>query len=170
VKHDIRRSFGQHWLGASVAYIVMDVLCAALGMGVPFFCIMLGFPVGWFAAVRAWYFVPSHVPAMKRALRYALLTSAVTFVMMAVHWSWLIPKLLDPRVDCGSMGVPLILYEPRASLIGWLILMTIVSPGLQLLMTAFGAYLTFILLDRYGQALMARTGQLEPDNRQHHPD
>jgi hypothetical protein len=137
MKHDPRRTFGQNGIGATVSYIFMDVLCAGLGMGVPVFCILLGFPLGWFAARRAELRLPEPAGAMRRALRYAFDTSAFTMALMLLVWSWAIRPLFNPLVDCGSMGVPLILYEPR------IILMVVVSPFLQFLMSVFGAFLTF---------------------------
>ena len=145
-RYDPAKTFGQHWIGAFIAYVVIDGLCAALGMGVPFFCILLGFSVGWFNALRAWHFVPGKVGAMKRSLRYALLTSLVTFVIMAVVWGRLVPLVFNPVVNPGNMGLPLLLYEPKASLVGWLALMIIVSPFLQLLMSVFGSFLTFLFV------------------------
>ena len=145
-RYDPARTFGQNWIGAFVAYIVIDGLCAGLGMGVPLFCILLGFSVGWFGAVRAWHFVPGHVGAMKRSLRYALITSLVTFVITAAIWGRLVPMLFNPVVNPGNMGLPLLLYEPRASLIGWLVLMIIVSPFLQFLMTVFGSFVTLLFV------------------------
>jgi hypothetical protein len=145
-RYDPARTFGQNAVGAFIAYAVIDGLCAALGMGVPLFCILLGFSVGWFNALRAWHFVPGNVGAMKRSLRYALLTSLVTLVIMVVVWGKLVPMVLHPIINPGSMGLPLLLYEPKASLIGWLVLMIVVSPFLQFLMTAFGSYLTFLFV------------------------
>jgi hypothetical protein len=37
---------------AFLIYIIIDVLCVGIGMGVPFFSIILGFPVGWYLAKR----------------------------------------------------------------------------------------------------------------------
>jgi len=145
-RYDPAKTFGQNAVGAFIAYAVIDGLCAGLGMGVPFFCILLGFSVGWFGAVRAWHFVPGHVGAMKRSLRYALLTSLVTFAIMVAVWGRLVPLMFHPVINPGNMGLPLLLYEPKASLVGWLVLMTVVSPFLQFLMTAFGSYVTFLFL------------------------
>ena len=145
-RYNPAKTFGQNAVGVFIAYAVIDGLCAALGMGVPLFCILLGFSVGWFNAVRAWHFVPGHVGAMRRAMRYALLTSLVTFVIMVAVWGRLVPLVFHPVIDPGNMGLPLILYEPKASLIGWLVLMILISPFLQFLMTALGSYLTFLFL------------------------
>jgi len=145
-RYDPAKTFCQNWVGALIAYAVMDVLCAGLGMGVPLFCILLGLPVGGFGAVRAWLFVPGLVGVLKRSLRYALLTSLVTVVMMAAIWGRLIPLLFHPVINPGNMGLPLLLYEPRASLIGWLVLMIFISPFLQFLMTVFGSFATLLFV------------------------
>jgi hypothetical protein len=47
--------------------------------------------------------------------------------------------LLDPSADLANFGIPLILFDPRASFIGWIVLMTIISPILQVLATAFAS-------------------------------
>ena len=145
-RYDPAKTFGQNWVGAFIAFIVIDGLCAGLGMGVPIFCILLGFSVGWFGAVRAWYFVPVHIGAMKRSLRYALVTSVVTFVIMAAIWGRLVPLLFHPVINPGNMGLPLLLYEPRASLVAWIVLMILISPFLQFLMTVFGSYVTLLFV------------------------
>lgn len=145
------KTFDQHWVGALAAYIVMDALLAAMGMGVPIFCIVFGFGVGWFTAMRARVYRAELRQAMKLNLRYVLITSGVTFVLMAVLWGRMIPMLSDPVIDYGSVGFPLILYEPRASFIGWLVLMIAISPVLQFLMTALGSYLTFLWRPRWWQ-------------------
>lgn len=46
----------------------------------------------------------------------------------------------------------MILYEPQISFIGWLGLMIVVSPFLQLLLTVFGAYLTVLWWLRTGSS------------------
>lgn len=145
-RYDLSKTFGQNWIGAFVAYAIMDLLCAGLGMGVPLFCILLGFSVGWFGAVRAWHFIPGHVGAMKRSLRYALLTSLATVVIGAVIWGRLVPLMFNPVIDPGNMGLPMLLYEPKASLIAWLVLMIFVSPFLQFLVTVLGSFLTFLFV------------------------
>lgn len=49
--------------------------------------------------------------------------------------------LFNPNTDYVNLGIPLILYDPKLSLIGWLILMIFVSPALQLLTTIFAAHI-----------------------------
>jgi hypothetical protein len=154
MKHDPRKSFGQHWAGAFISYIVMDLLLAGLGFGTPLFCIAFGFAVGWFGAMRAWFFVPDTRGAMTRALRYAFLTSAVTMVLMAVIWGRLVPIVLNQRVNPGALGLPLNLYDSRLSLVGWLLLMVFTGPAIQVLMTAFGSYVTFIAWSKWRHRLL----------------
>jgi hypothetical protein len=50
--------------------------------------------------------------------------------------------LLDSATDYENLGIPMILYEPKISFIGWLVLMIAISPFLQLLTTVFTSYLT----------------------------
>ncbi len=52
--------------------------------------------------------------------------------------------LSDPAADLANFGIPPILYEPRASFIGWLVLMIAISPVLQLLTTLLGSHLALI--------------------------
>lgn len=33
-------------------FVILDIFCVSLGMGVPFFCILFGLPVGWYSAKR----------------------------------------------------------------------------------------------------------------------
>jgi hypothetical protein len=166
-KHDWSKTWGQKAAGLIVIYVVMDVLCAALGMGVPFACILLGFPVGVFAALRAEYLVGEPAGAMRRALRYAFITSGVTFVLMAAQWGWLLKFLFNPRVDPGSMGLPLILYDPIPSFIGWIVLMVVVSPALQFVVTLMGAYLAFMvrLHKGWGEGRVAPPGPASPNDQ-----
>lgn len=77
-------------------------------------------------------------------LQGAALTSAFTFVGMAVIWGRCIAMLFDPTADLANFGIPLILYEPAASFIGWVVLMIAISPFLQFLMTLFGAHLAWL--------------------------
>ena len=77
-------------------------------------------------------------------LRWAALTSAFTLVLMAILWGRMVGMLFDPAADLANFGIPLILYKPVASFIGWLVLMIFISPFLQFLMTLFGAHLALL--------------------------
>ncbi len=74
----------------------------------------------------------------------AALTSAFTFVGMALLWGPWSALLFDSTAELANLGAPLILYEPLASFIGWLVLMIVISPFLQFLMTLLGSHLTLL--------------------------
>lgn len=85
------------------------------------------------------------VARLRRVWRYALATAAVTFGMMAALWGTFgVSALADPATDLAQTGIPPILYEARASFLGWLALMIVISPGLQLLTTIAAAHLTVL--------------------------
>jgi hypothetical protein len=48
--------------------------------------------------------------------------------------------LFDPLTDFADFGIPMILYDPRVSFVGWLVLMIVISPFLQLLTTVFASH------------------------------
>jgi len=144
MRHTAKQTFGQNAIGLLVAYAILDVLLAGLGMGTAAFCIVLGLPVGWFAARRAEFHVPELRGALTRSLRYALVTSGITVLIMLAIWGRLVPYLFARVTDPGNMGLPLDLYSTKASLYGWLVLMVGVGPAFQFLVTVFGAYLAFV--------------------------
>ena len=63
---------------------------------------------------------------------------------MAAVWGRAVGMLFDPAADLANFGIPLILYEPTASFVGWLVTMIFISPFLQFLMTLFGAQLALL--------------------------
>jgi hypothetical protein len=65
-----------------------------------------------------------------------------------VVWGKAILMLFDPLSDFENFGHPYILFEPKASFIGWLILMVIISPLLQLLTAIFGSFLALIRIEK----------------------
>jgi hypothetical protein len=125
-------------------YAVLDTVCVGMGMGVPIFCILLGFPVGWYVARTVAADTAEIRPVLRKLLLYATVTSAVTLVEMAAIWGRCVAWLFDPAADYANFGIPLILYDPKASFVGWLVLMIAVSPFLQLLTTLLGAHLTLL--------------------------
>jgi hypothetical protein len=131
------------WLAFGV-FVFFDVLCVAMGMGVPIFCIGLGFPVGCYIAARAARAASDLGEVLKRTLLQATVTATVTFAIMAVIWGSVAPMLFDPAADFVNFGIPMILYDPKVSFIGWLVLMVFISPFLQLLTTLFASYLTLL--------------------------
>jgi hypothetical protein len=110
-------------------------------MGVPIFPILFGFFVGWFSVSYITSRTSSVHQVFRKVLLYALLTSSVTLFWMAIIWVPTMAILFDPGRDIANFGIPMILYEPLASFIGWIVLMVLVSPFLQFLTTLFGSYL-----------------------------
>lgn len=128
---------------AFAIYALIDILCAGLGMGVPFFCIVLGLPVGWVIVRRLDPHLLSTREMLRKVLNGAALTAAFTFLLMATIWLSSLLMFRDPGMNLANYGMPLILFDPLPSFIGWLVLMIIISPFLQFLLTLFGAHLTW---------------------------
>jgi hypothetical protein len=127
-----------------VLYVLADLICVGAGMGVPIFCILLGFPLGWYIAKRIFLSTGPSSVTYYGILKYSILAASFTFLLMLIIWSKTIPMLFDPSADYENFGEPLILYEPKMSFIGWVILMIFISPFLQLLVTIFAAFLTLM--------------------------
>jgi len=134
-----------------VIFIVLDLFCIAMGMGVPIFCILFGFPMGWYIAKRITINPENMNIIFRKIFVYAIITSFFTFFIMSIIWGNTISMLFmlfNPSADFKNFGIPLILYDPKLSFIGWLILMIFISPFLQLLTTIFAAYLTLLRWSR----------------------
>ncbi|ADZ09632.1 hypothetical protein Metbo_1392 [Methanobacterium lacus] len=130
---------------AFIIYIIVDLICLGpLGMTVPFFSILLGFPVGWYVSKRLYSPDLSVKTLLNKIFKYSLITSGFTFLMMIIAWGRIIPMIWGPTADMAHFGLPMILYDPVASFIGWIILMIFISPFLQFLTTVFAANLTVI--------------------------
>ena len=115
-----------------------------MGMGVPIFNIVFGFLVGWYIARRISLNPNEMKDIFKELLLYSCITACVTLVGMILIWGWSVTILQASEEEIVNFGLPLILYTPRASLIGWLILMILISPFLQLLTTIFAGNLTLL--------------------------
>ena len=131
-----------------VTYIVLDTIFVGMGMGVPFFCILFGFPVGWYLTKRLTSQKLQINNILSSILKYATLTSSITLVWMLIIWGPMITMLQNPSVNFANFGIPLILYEPKLSFIGWIILMIIISPFLQLITTVFASHMTLWRLSK----------------------
>jgi len=130
-------------------FAFLDLLCVAVGMGVPFLNILFGFVIGWYIAKRVVIKNKDTKNTLRKILRYAMITSIFTFIIMLVIWGRCVLLLFDSNSNLQNFGIPLILYSPKASFIGWLVLMIFISPFLQLLTTIFSSYLTLLKhLDR----------------------
>ena len=138
----MHKLLGMKTIWALVLFTGLDVFCVGLGMGVPFFCILLGFPVGWYLARKTVIDGGMDAGALKTIFKGGLVTAAISLLLMLIIWSQAIFMVFDPSADLANYGIPLILFEPRASFLGWLGLMLFIAPFLQFLMTLFGAQLT----------------------------
>lgn len=124
-------------------YACLDLICVGVGMGVPFFCILLGLPMGWYIVRRLIHETSETKAILEKLMKYAALTSLFTLIVMVAIWATSAAMLFDPTADLANYGIPMILYEPRPSFIGWIVLMMVISPFLQFLMTLFGGLLTW---------------------------
>lgn len=140
-----------------VIYAALDIFCMGLGMGVPFFNILFGFLVGWF--IIKWLTIgTSEVnEILMRLFVYSCITAGVTFLVMLLIWGWSASLLAGSEAEMENFGIPQILYEPRMSLIGWLVLMIVISPLLQLLTTVFAGNLTLLSLNRKKHTLRQKS-------------
>ena len=142
-----KRVLRLHPIGVALIYLVLDVVCAGLGMGVPLICIVLGFPTGIYLTHRALLAVPGTRAAMRRTLILCAAASLVTVLVMLAIWGYAqLPMLFNRGADFAHFGIPFILYDPRASFVGWLVLMVFISPFLQLLMALFGSYVALLTI------------------------
>lgn len=130
------------WLLA--LYCLIDIICAGAGMGVPIFCIFAGFFFGWFIIRLEMNKTGDIRIVLKKSVGYGVILSLVTFLIMALIWGWTVALLFKPGYDFANFGHPMILFEPKASFIAWLILMVFISPFLQLLAIIFSGNLTLI--------------------------
>jgi hypothetical protein len=125
-----------------IIYTVLDTFLVGMGMGIPIFSILLGFPVGGYISKRISKSERYLKDILGVILKYSFLTSLVTFLWMIVIWVPISTMLLNPTADFTHFGIPMILYNPKISFIGWIILMVFISPFLQLLITVFTAQVT----------------------------
>jgi hypothetical protein len=131
----------RHWI-LLIIYAFICIVLAGIGMGVPVLNILSGFVIGWFAAIRADRLYEDLRQKMSRTLVYSLICAAITMAVMLVIWARTIPLLFDPLADLENFGHPMILFDPRLSFIGWLVLMILISPFLQLMTSVFSAFLS----------------------------
>jgi hypothetical protein len=145
-------------LGAFLIFVALDIFCMGIGMGVPFFNIMFGFFVGWYLINWISTDTKDMKDILKRMLIYSCITAGVTFLGMLLIWGWCVKMLYGPEADIANFGIPQILFEPRMSLIGWLLLMIVISPFLQLLTTVFAGHLTLLSFYRGKNTLDEKSG------------
>jgi hypothetical protein len=130
---------------AFIIFIFLDLICVGMGMGVPIFCILFGFVVGWYNVKRVDISQSQPALTLRKLMLYAANTSAITFIIMAVLWGHWAMILFDSNTNYSNLGIPMILFDPKISFIGWLILMILISPFLQLLFTLFASILALVI-------------------------
>jgi len=131
-----------------ILYILIDILCAGAGMGVPIFCILLGFISGWIIVGKILSRTDDFYQILTTSIKYGIVTALVTFFIMLIIWGRAILLLFNHSYDFNTFGHPLILYDPKISFIGWIGLMIVISPLLQLLTTVFSFYIALIIIKK----------------------
>jgi hypothetical protein len=127
------------YLKPAIYFCLLDVLLVGLGMGIPVAPIVFGVVIGWFIPQIFNHELFDIVAIIQKSILTSIVTSLFTMVMMIIIWGPISLMLFDKNADINNFGIPLILFDPKASFIGWIILMIIISPVLQLLTTSFGA-------------------------------
>lgn len=117
-----------------IIYVLANGFLTAFGIGIPILNIFFGFYVGY-------YITNKFHDNLKSIWTYSLSSSAITFIFMLLIWGNLIFKIFDPSFDFSNFGHPMILFDPKMSFIGWIVLMIVISPFLQLLTTIFSAFI-----------------------------
>ncbi|MCK5567651.1 MAG: hypothetical protein KAI62_07050 [Actinomycetia bacterium] len=113
-------------------------------MGVPVLNILFGFVVGWYGTRRAQALYRVRKKRLPKIFIYSLFCAGVTLAIMLAIWGRTIPMIFDPAADLANFGHPMILFDPRISFIGWLVLMIVISPFLQLMASIFSAFITLM--------------------------
>ena len=131
------------WLLIVISVLILIIL-SGIGMGVPILNILFGFVIGWYCTRRAQTLYQDHKKIFSKIFIYSLFCAGITFIIMLTIWGSTIPMLFGPTADLANFGHPMILFEPRASFIGWLVLMIIISPILQLMASIFSAFITLM--------------------------
>lgn len=140
----MRKYFSRKLIIPIIAFCVLDLLAVGAGMGVPIFAILFGFIVGWIAPSTIFSAASDLRQLLRECLSVACVTSCFTLLIMIIIWGPITPMLLNSSADFVNFGIPMILYDPRASFIGWMVLMIIISPVLQILTTVFSSIVRIV--------------------------
>jgi uncharacterized protein YacL len=122
-----------------ILFVILDIVFVGMGMGIPIVPIILGGVIGWFIPKIIMNEKEELPKLLKWSLYSSIIMSIITMIMMIMIWGPIAMMLFDKNADIENFGIPLILFEPTASFIGWIILMIIISPILQMLTTLFGS-------------------------------
>jgi hypothetical protein len=124
-----------------ILVVAFNILLTGLGMGVPFFNILLSLPLGYYLNKNR---KEDQKTRLQRALKVAVLLSGLTLILMLIIWLPALKWLTDPTLDVANFGHPFWLYDPTTSFIGWIVLMVFVAPILQMLGLVFGGVLAIL--------------------------
>ena len=84
-------------------------------MGVPIFCILLGFLAGW-VIIRIILLRSNDLnEILKISIKYGIVTTLITFLLMVIIWGGAIIVFFNHNYDFKTFGHPLILYDPKLS-------------------------------------------------------
>ncbi|MBN1316980.1 MAG: hypothetical protein JXA42_15980 [Anaerolineales bacterium] len=133
---------------ACATFALLDLFCTGAGMGVPIFCILFGLPVGWYITQRVTLAKFPVREMIGKILGWGAMAAAFTLLLMGILWGPSLTMLFDPQADLVNFGIPQILYTPKASFVGWMVLMILISPFLQFLMIVFGSNISLLWLLR----------------------
>jgi hypothetical protein len=136
----MRNLFSRRYVLPLAAICFADGIAVGAGMGVPFFPILLGFAAGWILPGLVAPAAADDRRLLRLSAAAGALPCSVTLLLMLAVWGPVAAMLFDPAADIANFGIPLILFEPTASFIGWIVLMIAVSPALQLMATLSAAY------------------------------
>jgi len=131
----------RYWILIVISVLTTTIL-SGIGMGVPILNILFGFIIGWYAVKRACLLYENLEERLSKIFIYSIFCSGITLILMFGIWGSKIPMLFDPLSDFENFGHPMILFDPRLSFVGWLVLMIIISPFLQLMTSIFSAFIT----------------------------
>jgi hypothetical protein len=129
-----------------LVYCLADIITIGMGMGVPIFSILFGFIIGWLIPKLFSSEKTEIVDLLRKCIYGAIFASLFTLLIMMLLWGTAAKLLLNPNSDYINFGIPMILYEPKTSFIGWMILMVFISPFLQLLSIVFSFTIRIIFM------------------------
>lgn len=127
-----------------ITFVFLELFLTGIAMGIPIFLILFGFFFGFFITKKI--LISNAKNPLKIIFKYSSLASGFSFLIMLAIWGTYSLNIFNKSFDFANSGIPLILYEPFTSFIGWIILMIFISPFLQFLMAIFGAYVVLTFL------------------------
>lgn len=102
-----------------ISYILIDIICAGAGMGVPFFCILLGFPLGWYIARRVYASAEQPHREYYKIFKFSFFAAVVTFTLMLIIWGSAVLIHIIPKTNHETQQV--FSYKPMIGYGGHLV-------------------------------------------------